>query len=64
MVQIYEDDIFLRSMSRRMVEQFVKHLSKKFGMSLIGELTASLGLQVRETSSDIFVSQVKYAKNS
>ena len=32
-------------------------------MSMIGELTHFLGLQIRQQDSDIFLSQSKYAKN-
>ena len=37
--------------------------STEFEMSLVGELTYFLGLQVRQTSNGTFISQSKYAKN-
>ena len=46
-----------------MVEQFVEYMSTEFEISLVDELTYFLGLQVRQTSSKTFVSQVKYVKN-
>ena len=63
MVQICVDDIVFESMSQRRVEQFVVHMSTGFEISLVSELTYFLGPQVRQTSSDTFVSLVKYAKN-
>ena len=35
----------------------------EFEMSMIGELTHFLGLQIRQQDSGIFLSQSKYAKN-
>ena len=57
------DDIVFGLMSQRMVEQFVEHMSIEFEMSLVGEMTYFLGLQVRKTDSKIFISQDKYSKN-
>ena len=53
MVQIYVDDIVFGSMSK--MEQFVEHMSIELEMILVS--------QVRQTSSNIFVSKVKYVKN-
>jgi hypothetical protein len=38
-------------------------MQSKFEMSLVGELTFFLGLQVKQMSDTIFISQSKYAKN-
>ena len=57
------DDIVFESMSQHLVKQFVRHMSTKFEMSLVGELTYFLGLQVRKTNSVIFISYENYAKN-
>ena len=38
-------------------------MQAKFEMSMIGELTHFLGLQIRQQDSGIFLSQSKYAKN-
>lgn len=46
-VQVYVDDIVFRSVSSALVEDFVHHLQREFEMSLVGELTYFLGLQVR-----------------
>lgn len=45
-----------------MVEHFVQQMKYKFKISLLGELTYFLGLQVRKME-DIIVSQIKYAKS-
>ena len=36
-------------------------MSLEFEMSLMGELTFFLGLQIKQLSNDIFISQNKYA---
>src|ERR1044072_3814978 len=46
-----------------MVQQFVKQMHSEFEMSLVGELTYFLGLQVKQMEDSIFISQSKYAKN-
>ena len=38
-------------------------MQAEFEMSMIGELTHFLGLQIRQQDSGIFLSQSKYAKN-
>ena len=37
-------------------------MQQEFEMSLLGELTLFLGLQVHQTSEGIFLSQAKYLK--
>ena len=44
--QIYVDDIVFGGMSNEMVQHFVKQMQSEFEMSLVGELTYFLGLQV------------------
>ena len=51
------------SMSQQLVEWFLEHISIKFEMSLVGELTYFLCLQVRQTNSGTFISQAKYGRN-
>lgn len=46
-----------------MVQHFVKQMKSEFEMSLVGELTYFLGLQVKQMEDTIFISQSKYAKN-
>ncbi|CAJ2662564.1 unnamed protein product [Trifolium pratense] len=61
--QIYVDDIVFGGMSEEMVQHFVQQMQSEFEMSLVGELTYFLGLQVKQMEDTIFVSQSKYAKN-
>ncbi|WJX62481.1 hypothetical protein P8452_47473 [Trifolium repens] len=50
-------------MSDPMVKMFVNQMQSEFEMSLVGELTYFLGLQVKQMEDTIFISQSKYAKN-
>jgi hypothetical protein len=61
--QIYVDDIVFGGTSNQMVEQFVQHMRSEFEMSLVGELTYFLGLQVKQSEDTVFISQSKYAKS-
>ena len=38
-------------------------MKKMFEMSMVGELTYFLGLQVKQTDSGIYINQAKYARN-
>ena len=61
--QIYVDDIVFGGMSNEMLQHFVQQMQSEFEMSLVGELTYFLGLQVKQMEDSIFLSQSKYAKN-
>jgi len=61
--QIYVDDIVFSGMSKKMVQHFIQQMQSEFKMSLVGELTYFLGLQVKQMEDTIFISQSKYAKN-
>jgi len=61
--QIYVDDIVFRGMSNQMVQHFVHQMQSEFEMSLVGELTNFLGLQVKQMEDTILISHSKYAKN-
>ncbi|KAK2378545.1 putative mitochondrial protein [Trifolium repens] len=61
--QIYVDDIVFGGMSNQMVQHFISQMQSEFEMSLVGELTYFLGLQVKQMEDTIFISQSKYAKN-
>ena len=45
------------------VQQFVDVMSHEFEMSLVGELSYFLGLQIRQLNDETFITQTKYAKN-
>ena len=61
--QIYVDDIVFGSSSNSEVQVFVQQMQEEFEMSMVGELTFFLGLQVKQASEGTFISQSKYAKN-
>ena len=61
--QVYVDDIIFGSTKDKLAYGFSKIMQAEFEMSMIGELTHFLGLQIRQQDSDIFLSQSKYAKN-
>ena len=61
--QIYVDDIVFGGMTDALVKQFVHQMQSEFEMSLVGELTYFLGLQVKQMEDTIFISQSKYSKN-
>ena len=61
--QIYVDDIVFGGILNQMVQYFVRQMQSKFDMSLVGELTYFLGLQVKQMDATIFISQSKYAKS-
>ena len=61
--QVYVDDIvFGATIDARAIE-FSKEMKKEFKMSMVGEFTFFLGLQVKERKEGIFISQEKYARN-
>src|ERR1044072_4074451 len=61
--QIYVDDIVFGGMSDKMVKHFANQMQAEFEMSLMGELTYFLGLQVTQMEDSTFFSQSKYARN-
>ncbi|GJS67638.1 putative ribonuclease H-like domain-containing protein [Tanacetum coccineum] len=60
---VYVDDIIFGSTKSSMVKDFEDLMQKEFKMSSMGELTFFLGLQVKQTSAGIFLSQDKYVKD-
>ncbi|GJR08506.1 ribonuclease H-like domain, reverse transcriptase, RNA-dependent DNA polymerase [Tanacetum coccineum] len=63
LVQVYVDDIIFGSTMTSMVKEFEKLMQKEFKMSSMGELTFFLGLQVKQSTAGIFISQDKYVKD-
>ncbi|GJY34976.1 putative ribonuclease H-like domain-containing protein [Tanacetum coccineum] len=60
LIQVYVDDIIFGSAKKEMSIEFEKLMHDKFQMSSIGELYFFLGLQVKQKSDGIFISQDKY----
>ncbi|GJS05640.1 putative ribonuclease H-like domain-containing protein [Tanacetum coccineum] len=63
LVQVYVDDIIFGSTKTSMVKEFEELMQKEFMMSSMGELTFFLGLQVKQSTAGIFISQDKYVKD-
>ena len=61
--QVYVDDIVFGATINDRAIEFSKEMKKEFEMSMVGELTFFLGLQVKQKKEGIFVSQEKYARN-
>jgi len=56
------DDIIFGSDDDMLIKNFSKDMRSEFGMSLLGELNFSLGLQISHLDEGIFISQTKYIK--
>jgi hypothetical protein len=62
LIEVYVDDIIFGSTNDKLSQKFAKDMHNKFEMSLLGELSFFLGLQIRQSSQGIFISQTKYIK--
>ncbi|KAL0551748.1 hypothetical protein IC582_010837 [Cucumis melo] len=60
---IYVDDIIFGEFPKALVDNFINIMKSDFEMSMVGELSCFLGLQIKQRSEGIFISQEKYAKN-
>ncbi|GKB82074.1 retrovirus-related pol polyprotein from transposon TNT 1-94 [Tanacetum coccineum] len=63
LVQVYVDDIIFGSTSYKLCKQFEKLMTKKFEMSMMGELTYFLGLQIKQDNKEIAICQEQYTRN-
>nr|AAK50132.1 putative gag-pol polyprotein [Oryza sativa Japonica Group] len=61
--QIYVDDIIFSSTNEVFCKEFGDMMSREFEMSMIGELSFFLGLQIKQLKDGTFVSQTKYIKD-
>ncbi|GKC64199.1 retrovirus-related pol polyprotein from transposon TNT 1-94 [Tanacetum coccineum] len=61
LVQIYVDDIIFASTDPKACDTFSKEMSSKFQMSMMGQMSFFLGLQVFQSPRGIFINQSKYA---
>jgi hypothetical protein len=62
-VQVYVDDIFFGGSSNSLVARFAEDMSRKFEMSMMGELQFFLGLEIKQSKEGTFVHQAKYTKD-
>ena len=57
-----EDDIIFGSYDDRLSNKFSTKMQSDFEMSLLGEMTYLLGLQISQQEKGIFICQAKYIK--
>ncbi|GJZ91874.1 retrovirus-related pol polyprotein from transposon TNT 1-94, partial [Tanacetum coccineum] len=60
-VQIYVNDIIFASTDPRDCDHFSNEMSSKFQMSMMGQMSFFLGLQISQNPRGIFINQSKYA---
>ena len=58
LVQIYVDDIIFVSTDEGLCKKFVKLMQSKYEMSMMGELSYFLSLQVKQVKGEIFISKL------
>jgi hypothetical protein len=63
LVQICMDDIIFGGSSLTLVSKFQEMMKSEFQMSMMRELTFSLGIQVKQTKQGTFVHQAQYTKD-
>jgi hypothetical protein len=62
LIEVYVDDIIFGSDDDRMSQKFSKDMQNEFEMSLLGEFSFFLGLQICQRNKGIFISQTKYIR--
>jgi hypothetical protein len=62
LIEVYVDDIIFGSDDDRLSQKFAKDMQNKFEMSLLGEISFFLGIQIRQSNQGIFISQTKYIR--
>jgi hypothetical protein len=63
LVQICMDDIIFGGSSHTILSRFQEIMKNEFEMSMMGEVTFFLGIQVKQTKQGSFVHQAKYMKD-
>jgi hypothetical protein len=58
--QIYVDDIIFGSTNHVYCDEFSRIMTKRFEMSMMGELKFFLGFQIKQMKEGTFISQTKY----
>ncbi|GJZ65682.1 retrovirus-related pol polyprotein from transposon TNT 1-94 [Tanacetum coccineum] len=61
LVQIYVDDVIFASTNTAMCDEFANQMTTKFKMSMMGQMSFFLGLQISQSPRGIFINQSKYA---
>jgi hypothetical protein len=63
LVQIYVDDIIFGDSSHSLLSSFQEMMENEFQISMMGELTFFLGIQVKKMKQGTFAHQAKYMKD-
>ncbi|GJV09802.1 retrovirus-related pol polyprotein from transposon TNT 1-94 [Tanacetum coccineum] len=61
LVKIYVDDIIFASTNIAICNEFANQMTTKFKMSMMGQMSFFLGLQISQSPRGIFINQSKYA---
>ena len=61
--QIYVDDIMFGSTDQKFCEEFSRIMTKRFEMSMMGELKFFLEFQLKQMKEGTFICQTKYVKD-
>ncbi|GJU24394.1 retrovirus-related pol polyprotein from transposon TNT 1-94 [Tanacetum coccineum] len=61
LVQIYVDNIIFASTNTALCNEFANLMTTKFKMSMMGQMSFFLGLQISQSPRGIFLNQSKYA---
>ncbi|GJT17330.1 uncharacterized mitochondrial protein-like protein [Tanacetum coccineum] len=61
LVQIYVDDIIFATTNAALCNEFANQMTTKFKMSMMGQISFFLGLQISQSPRGIFLNQSKYA---
>jgi len=61
-IEVYIDDIIFVSDDEKMSQKFSKNMKNEFKMSLLGELSLFLGLQIYQINKGNFIFQNKYIR--
>ena len=61
--QIYVDGIIFGSTNQTFYEEFSRIMTKRFEISMMGELTFFLGFQVKQLKEGTFICQTKYTRD-
>jgi hypothetical protein len=62
LIEVYVNDIIFGSDDDELSQKFAKGMQSEFEMSLLGELSFFLGLQICQSNQGIFISQTKYIR--
>jgi hypothetical protein len=61
--QIYVDAIIFGSTNKSWVDEFSRIMTKRFEMSMMGELKFFLDFQIKQLKDGRFISQTKYTND-